>query len=69
MLDSRCMGCSRIVEGHPYKSYLSCGVYSNPEQYPWKITGTCNLASHLARTVETPVVKKRLGQQKQRKAK
>jgi hypothetical protein len=64
MIEFRCIGCLRLVEGHPYKNYLSCAVYPSIEAR-WRMSD-CPMAWHLDRA-KRDAAKVRVGQQKQQK--
>ena len=66
MNELRCVGCVRMIEGNPYKSYLSCSVFPVPT-VKWR-TGDCPMASHRKREVIVQG-KTRVGQQKQKRIK
>lgn len=58
--------CQKVVEGNPYKSFLSCAIYPDVEAR-WKL-GRCPMAP----IVPAKIIgngKVRVGQQKQKKTK
>lgn len=68
MIDNRCVGCGKIVEGNQYTAFFRCSTYTNPELFPWRVMD-CMLATHILRVSAVTQKKERVGQQKQRKAK
>jgi hypothetical protein len=64
MIEFRCIGCLRLVEGHPYKNYLSCAVYPSIEAR-WRMSD-CPMAWHI-KTATKVQGKVRVGQQRQAK--
>lgn len=61
MIEWRCIGCARLVEGFRYTNYLSCTVYHSIEA-AWR-RGNCPMAWHLDK-VKRDAVKVRVGQRK-----
>jgi hypothetical protein len=61
-VDEKCYGCDKVTKDE------TCEAYINPSIW-WREGWNCPLATHVKKSITEEEVRKRVGQQKQKKGK